>query len=70
MPPHYGETLADYRDIVFKIHGKQRKCERCNYDNHIAAIVVHHKDRNRSNNDISNLEVLCANCHAIEHYKE
>lgn len=70
MPPHYGETLQNYRTIIFKIAGKPRICERCGYDKHDAAIVVHHKDRNRDNNDISNLEVLCANCHAIEHWGE
>ena len=33
------------------------------------SIIVYHKDTNRENNDISNLEVLCANCHAIEHWE-
>lgn len=28
---------------------------------------VHHKDGNHSNNDPSNLETLCANCHRLEH---
>ena len=44
-------------------------CERCGFD-HYAAIIVHHKDRDRDNNTLENLEVLCANCHAIEHYNE
>jgi len=70
MPSHYGTTINNYRDIVFNIHKKEKKCERCKYDEHEAAIVVHHIDRDRSNNDISNLEVLCANCHAIEHWGE
>lgn len=42
-------------------------CERCGYKQ-IAALTVHHKDRNRQNNTMENLEVVCANCHAIEHY--
>lgn len=70
MPPHYGETQQNYRYIVFRDNNKPRQCERCQYNKHKAAIVVHHKDRNRENNDISNLEVLCANCHAIEHWGE
>ena len=41
-------------------------CERCKMDN-ICALQVHHKDRDRKNNDYHNLETLCANCHAIEH---
>lgn len=70
MPSHYGDTLHDYRTIIFKLHNRKKMCERCQYDKNEAAIIVHHKDRNRSNNDISNLEVLCANCHAIEHWSE
>ena len=66
--PHYG-TGNNYRDKVFKIEGKLKICERCGFDN-AAAIIVHHKDRNRENNDLSNLEILCCNCHAIEHYSE
>ena len=30
-------------------------------------LIVHHKDRDRNNSDISNLEILCANCHMKEH---
>lgn len=66
MPSHYGETIKDYRVLIFKVANKPKICERCGFDKE-AAIIVHHKDRNRDNNDISNLEVLCANCHAIEH---
>lgn len=30
-------------------------------------LEVHHKDRNKRNNSIENLEVLCVNCHDKEH---
>lgn len=53
-----------YRDIAYKVYGKI--CSKCGYDNALA-LEVHHKDRNRENNSIDNLEVLCCNCHAIEH---
>jgi hypothetical protein len=70
MPPHFGTAKADdhshYRRIAFS--NKPKACERCLYDEHPAAIIVHHKDRNRMNDDESNLEILCANCHAIEHW--
>jgi hypothetical protein len=70
MPTHYGTMPPDhaqhYRRIAFE--NKPKICERCKYDQHPAAIIVHHKDRNRMNDDINNLEVLCANCHAIEHW--
>ena len=32
-------------------------------------LIVHHKDRNRFNNDVSNLMVLCQPCHAFIHGK-
>ena len=45
------------------------KCERCGYSEHPEILGVHHKDRNRHNNDLSNLEVLCPICHSLEHRK-
>lgn len=70
MPPHYGtaEPENSYRRTAFRF--KAKICERCGYDKHEAAIIVHHKDRNRNNDSLDNLEVLCANCHAIEHWGE
>lgn len=44
-------------------------CCRCGYAEHPEILGVHHKDRNRKNNDLSNLEVLCPNCHSLEHSK-
>lgn len=48
-----------------KQHGRVL-CNRCGLDN-LNALVVHHRDSNRSNNSPSNLETLCASCHLIEH---
>lgn len=66
QPAHYntGNGERVYRNIAFRY--KDCKCERCDFDNPLA-IVVHHKDRDRTNNIIDNLEVLCCNCHSIEH---
>ena len=33
-------------------------------------LVVHHKDGNNKNNIVTNLEVLCQNCHTQKHSKE
>lgn len=68
QPPHYGSGTASYREIAYRVHPKV--CMRCAWDKHPAGIVVHHIDRNRQNNQIENLEVLCATCHAIEHHGE
>jgi hypothetical protein len=44
------------------------RCERCGYDRVREVLEVHHKDRKRSNNDLSNLEALCPTCHKEQHY--
>lgn len=49
--------------------GLLTSCERCGYKEYPEILGVHHKDRNRKNNDASNLEVLCPMCHSIEHKK-
>lgn len=33
-------------------------------------LTIHHKDGNRKNPDISNLEVVCYNCHVLRHLAE
>lgn len=48
---------------------KGKKCERCGY-NKLEVLQVHHKDRNRENNDLNNLELVCPNCHFEEHYSK
>ena len=54
-----------YKKLLIKA-GILRKCKVCGLrDNRI--LVVHHKDRNRKNNKIENLEWLCMNCHYLEH---
>ncbi|MEK7613378.1 MAG: HNH endonuclease [Patescibacteria group bacterium] len=45
------------------------ECERCQYSRK-EILHVHHKDRDRSNNDLLNLELICPNCHYEEHYLE
>jgi ribosomal protein S27AE len=68
--PNYTGSLTNrisgrnYREVAYSTYGKV--CNRCSYSN-ILALEVHHKDRNRENNSLDNLEVLCSNCHAIEH---
>lgn len=47
--------------------GEITHCERCNYNEHPNILGLHHKDRDRKNNHRNNLEVLCPNCHSIEH---
>jgi hypothetical protein len=42
-------------------------CERCGS---CVRVEVHHIDRDVTNNDIDNLEVLCRYCHEEEHYND
>lgn len=44
-------------------------CERCDYDKY-EILQVHHKNKDRNNNDFDNLELICPNCHYEEHYLE
>lgn len=65
QPDHYNNGIYNYREQAFR--ALPYKCNRCNY-NEKRILVVHHKDHDRDNNDILNLEILCPNCHAIEHW--
>lgn len=66
QPSHYGNGIFSYRDKALRL--LPNICNRCGYCQNIAALQVHHIDKDRSNNSIDNLEVLCANCHSIEHW--
>jgi hypothetical protein len=44
-------------------------CEHCDFKPvHISQLDVDHIDGNRNNNDPSNLQTLCANCHRLKTY--
>jgi hypothetical protein len=45
------------------------KCERCGKINSVE-LPRHHKNRDRADNEASNLEVLCVSCHNKEHRPE
>lgn len=66
QPGHYGVGTGEYSYRDKALRQLENKCNECGYDN-VNALEVHHKDKDRSNNDISNLEILCANCHTLEH---
>jgi 5-methylcytosine-specific restriction endonuclease McrA len=69
-----GERLKDYKDYTrsrhVKIHlikERGHRCECCNLSEWLTEpimIELHHIDGNRTNNDPSNLQLLCPNCHA------
>ena len=51
------------------LKNRGRNCERCNYDKY-EILQAHHKNRDRDDNNIDNLELICPNCHFKEHYLE
>lgn len=57
----YRTGIGQYSNKGFKAHG--RKCNRCED----VAVLIRHKDHNRENNSIDNLEPLCKRCHQEHH---
>ncbi len=51
------------------LNDRGKECEKCGFDK-FQILHVHHKDRNRLNNSLNNLELICPNCHYAEHYLE
>lgn len=46
---------------------KKEKCEHCGFDpEHSSQLDVDHIDGDRYNNNPSNLQTLCANCHRLK----
>ena len=80
FPPKY--PIEDYLSNKRPIHSNrlknrllkegffERRCNMCKntewLDNPIS-LELHHIDCNHSNNNLSNLEILCPNCHALTH---
>lgn len=47
--------------------GREQVCADCGYRERPEILQAHHKDEDRTNDDLDNLELLCPNCHAIRH---
>ncbi len=57
-----------YRDILRRTNVVP-ECSKC-HSADLRTLAVHHKDKDRSNNAVSNLIWLCHNCHfLVHHYK-
>jgi endogenous inhibitor of DNA gyrase (YacG/DUF329 family) len=64
----WSPAFSTVRKVMLK-RNMINECARCQYDSEPRILGVHHKDRNRLNNALENLEVLCPNCHSIEHLR-
>ncbi len=63
--PNWIAGESAYRDLMRR-YNIPAKCNRCGIADH-RVLIAHHKDGDRKNNTIENLERLCCNCHAIIH---
>jgi len=72
---HYGilrpyDKVKQTRTLKLRLlKEKGGRCERCGYSK-VEVLQIHHKDRNKNNNSMDNLEIICPNCHYEEHYLE
>ncbi|NOY98461.1 MAG: HNH endonuclease [Chloroflexi bacterium] len=49
-------------------HIKEHRCEKCRgteWQGEPIPLELHHKDGDRTNNTLQNIELLCPNCHAL-----
>lgn len=62
---HHGTHLL--RSLI-RLGIKKRECEKCHHTQWMEQDIpleIHHLDEDHENNELSNLEVLCPNCHAL-----
>lgn len=62
--PNYKNGIGDYSERGLSHY--RRICNRCSSEENL---LVHHIDEDRTNNNLSNLEVLCKSCHQKHHLK-
>lgn len=62
-PNYKGGSTVNYRKLI-----DIKACNRCGFSEYQEVLQVHHIDRDRSNNSITNLEVLCPTCHSVDHF--
>jgi len=66
QPSHYTDDGRNYRKKAFAFYPNE--CNQCGYDRHPEVLDVHHKDYDRTNCDMGNLEILCPTCHMEHHF--
>ena len=64
------DKVKSQRSLKIRLLNRRGKaCEICGYDKY-EILQVHHKDKDRNNNNLDNLQLICPNCHFEEHYLE
>lgn len=55
------------KTVKFKRSIKKSYCEKCSFKaEHSCQLDIDHIDGNRNNNNLENLQTLCANCHRLK----
>ncbi len=65
-----GQTISTHRLKLLLLRDavKSHQCENCKLTEWLGQPIpleLHHKDGDRGNNKLDNLQLLCANCHAL-----
>jgi 5-methylcytosine-specific restriction endonuclease McrA len=68
LAPKHSGSSKHYRAKALRL--LPHVCARCGYKKRKDILQVHHKDENRLNDDIKNLEILCPNCHMVHHHDQ
>jgi hypothetical protein len=64
--PHYKRICTSCRRNPYAVH-KKDSCERCGFvPEWRGQLDVDHIDGNHDNNELDNLQTLCANCHRFK----
>ena len=64
-PPHYGNGSNPNREYLIRVRGhKCQSCLRCEWMGSPIPLETHHVDGDSRNNNLTNLLLLCPNCHA------
>ncbi len=67
--PNWNGGSSSYKNLLSRT-SKTQNCILCGIENK-KVLLAHHLDKNRNNNNISNLCWLCCNCHfLVHHYKD
>lgn len=62
------ENNNDLKPRLYKENIKEEKCEECGLTDWLGrkiSLQLHHKDGDRLNNTLANLQILCPNCHSL-----
>lgn len=64
------DNVVHFKSLKLRLlKSRVNSCTKCGYYR-IEILQIHHKDRNRENNNLDNLELICPNCHFEEHLLE